>query len=178
MRAALYARAAIYARVSTLDQEPENQLAELRQYVSARGWTTAEYVDAGVSGSKERRPALDRLVADARRRKLDTVVVWRLDPAEGGLDLVGTERGAGLQWHRLDRSDSVGRHPRQPLLRPVQDDGDARRDPPFGSSRALDHQKALTVPRNVIRATETVRVVVVHVKQRLRGTRNEAGPSE
>ncbi len=72
-------RAAIYARVSTLDQEPENQLQELRQYVQARSWTGQEYVDHGVSGTKDRRPALDRLVADARRRKVDTVVVWRLD---------------------------------------------------------------------------------------------------
>ena len=72
-------RAALYARVSTLDQEPENQLQELRRYVEARGWTGSEYVDHGVSGTKDRRPALDRLVADARRRKVDTVVVWRLD---------------------------------------------------------------------------------------------------
>ena len=42
-------RAAIYARVSTLDQEPENQLAELRRYVAARGWTAVEFVDRGVS---------------------------------------------------------------------------------------------------------------------------------
>ncbi len=79
MKAASDARAAIYARVSTLDQEPENQLAELRRYVEARGWTAQEFVDHGVSGTTDRRPALDRLVADARRRKVDTVVVWRLD---------------------------------------------------------------------------------------------------
>ena len=72
-------RAALYARVSTLDQEPENQLAELRRYVAARDWGPIEYVDQGVSGAKDRRPALDRLVADARRRQVDTVVVWRLD---------------------------------------------------------------------------------------------------
>jgi len=73
-------RAAIYARVSTFDQEPENQLQELRRYVSARGWTAgAEYVDKGVSGSKDRRPALDELVRDAKRRKFDVVVCWRLD---------------------------------------------------------------------------------------------------
>ena len=72
-------RAAIYARVSTLDQEPENQLAELRQYVTARGWTAVEYVDRGVSGAKERRPALDRLIRDARRRRFDVLVCWRLD---------------------------------------------------------------------------------------------------
>ena len=72
-------RAALYARVSTLDQEPENQLAELRRYVAARDWVPIEYVDQGVSGAKDHRPALDRLVADARRRQVDTVVVWRLD---------------------------------------------------------------------------------------------------
>jgi DNA invertase Pin-like site-specific DNA recombinase len=70
---------AIYARVSTQEQEPENQLAELRRYCAARGWTPSEYVDRGVSGAKERRPALDRLIADARRRRFDVVVCWRLD---------------------------------------------------------------------------------------------------
>ena len=79
MRAALYARAAIYARVSTLDQEPENQLQELRRYVEARGWTAQEFVDRGVSGAKDRRPALDRLVNDAKRRRFDVLVVWRLN---------------------------------------------------------------------------------------------------
>jgi DNA invertase Pin-like site-specific DNA recombinase len=72
-------KAALYARVSTLDQEPENQLAELRRYAEARGWTIAEYIDKGVSGAKDRRPALDRLVAEARRRRFDAVVCWRLD---------------------------------------------------------------------------------------------------
>jgi putative DNA-invertase from lambdoid prophage Rac len=72
-------KAAIYARVSTLDQEPENQLAELRRYVEARGWSAAEYVDRGVSGAKDRRPALDQLVADAKRRRFDVVIAWRLD---------------------------------------------------------------------------------------------------
>ena len=76
---ALRTRAAVYARVSTLDQEPENQLAELRQYTAARGWTAAEYVDQGVSGAKERRPALDRVIRDARRRRFDVLVCWRLD---------------------------------------------------------------------------------------------------
>ena len=72
-------RAAIYARVSTLDQEPENQLQELRRYVQARGWTAKEYVDRGVSGAKDSRPALDALVRDAKRRRFDVLVVWRLD---------------------------------------------------------------------------------------------------
>jgi DNA invertase Pin-like site-specific DNA recombinase len=72
-------RAAIYARVSTLDQEPENQLGELRRYAQSRGWAITEYVDRGISGAKDRRPALDALVQDARRRRCDVVVCWRLD---------------------------------------------------------------------------------------------------
>src|ERR1700730_16079616 len=72
-------KAAIYARVSTLDQQPENQLQELRRYCEARGWAATEYVDRGVSGAKDRRPALDQLLADAKRRKFDVLVCWRLD---------------------------------------------------------------------------------------------------
>ena len=77
--ATTHQRAAIYARVSTFDQEPENQLQELRRYVEARGWTRTEYIDKGVSGAKDSRPALDTLVRDAKRRKFDTLIVWRLD---------------------------------------------------------------------------------------------------
>lgn len=72
-------KAALYARVSTLDQHTENQLVELRRYVEARGWTATDYVDQGVSGSTESRPALDRLVKDAKRRRFDVLVVWKLD---------------------------------------------------------------------------------------------------
>src|SRR6202158_2610897 len=72
-------KGAIYARVSTVDQEPENQLQEVRRYVVARGWTAVEYVDRGVSGAKDRRPALDQLLSDARRRRFDVLVCWRLD---------------------------------------------------------------------------------------------------
>lgn len=72
-------RAAIYARVSTIDQSTENQLGELREYARARGWEAREFVDHGVSGTKERRPALDELLREARRRRFDVVVCWRLD---------------------------------------------------------------------------------------------------
>ena len=73
-------RAALYARVSTADQTCENQLLELRRYCEARGWTIVkEYVDEGVSGSKDRRPALDQLTADVRRHKVQVVCCWRLD---------------------------------------------------------------------------------------------------
>jgi DNA invertase Pin-like site-specific DNA recombinase len=72
--------AALYARVSTTDQTCENQLIELREYCQARGWRVwQEFVDAGVSGSKDRRPALDALLLDARRRRFGVVLCWRLD---------------------------------------------------------------------------------------------------
>jgi DNA invertase Pin-like site-specific DNA recombinase len=73
-------RVAVYARVSTADQTCENQLLELREYCTARRWRApVEYVDTGVSGSKDRRPALDSLIRDARRRRFDVLVCWRLD---------------------------------------------------------------------------------------------------
>ena len=74
-------RAAIYARVSTTDkgQDPEVQLGPLRQYCQARSWEIAgEYVDH-MTGAKDRRPELDRLMDAARKRQVDTVIVWKLD---------------------------------------------------------------------------------------------------
>jgi len=56
------------------------QTRELREYCERRGWTiSGEYVDVGISGSKERRPALDRLMNDAHKRRFDVVAVWRFD---------------------------------------------------------------------------------------------------
>jgi DNA invertase Pin-like site-specific DNA recombinase len=74
-------RAAIYARVSTHNgQNPEMQLDEVREYCRRRGWKVlGEYVDEGISGSKEHRPALDRLLSDCRKRLVDAVVVYRYD---------------------------------------------------------------------------------------------------
>ena len=72
-------RAAVYVRVSTHDQEVENQLGELRKYVEARGWEAREYVDEGISGGAVQRPALDELLRDAKRRRFDVLVCWRLD---------------------------------------------------------------------------------------------------
>jgi DNA invertase Pin-like site-specific DNA recombinase len=71
---------AIYARVSTSNgQNPEMQLEELRTYCKRRGWEiTGEYTDAGVSGAKERRPALDRLLITCRKRLVEAVV-YRYD---------------------------------------------------------------------------------------------------
>ena len=73
-------RVAIYARVSTNEQSTENQLIDLRRYAEQRGWTVQkEYVDHGISGGKDSRPALDAMMADARRRRLDVVLVTKFD---------------------------------------------------------------------------------------------------
>jgi DNA invertase Pin-like site-specific DNA recombinase len=75
-------RVALYARISTSNngQSPEMQLRELREYCERRGWQIAgEYVDTGISGAKDRRPELDRLMADAHKRRCDAVAVWKFD---------------------------------------------------------------------------------------------------
>jgi putative DNA-invertase from lambdoid prophage Rac len=73
-------RAAIYARVSTTDQNCELQLVELREYIRRRGWDAAgEYVDTGWSGSKASRPEFDRLMRAAAKREFDIVLCWKLD---------------------------------------------------------------------------------------------------
>jgi DNA invertase Pin-like site-specific DNA recombinase len=74
--------AAVYARVSTLHngQDPTMQTRELTEYCQRRGWELFDcYVDEGVSGKKDSRPALNRLMADAHARRFDVVVVWRFD---------------------------------------------------------------------------------------------------
>lgn len=73
-------KVAIYARVSTLDQDVAMQLRDLRAYSESRGFTIhKEYIDQGVSGSKVSRPELDKLMDGARKRKFDVVLVWRFD---------------------------------------------------------------------------------------------------
>ena len=73
-------RAAIYARVSTKDQSCEMQMRDLRAYCAARGFTIIrEYIDIGQSGAKDSRPELNALMADARKRKFDSILVWRFD---------------------------------------------------------------------------------------------------
>ncbi len=75
-------KSALYARVSTKNngQDPETQLLALREYAKARGLEVfGEYVDIGISGSKDSRPALNQLMADARKRRFDTVLVARFD---------------------------------------------------------------------------------------------------
>ena len=104
-------RAAIYARVSTANngQSPEMQLRELREYCERRGWQIAgEYVDAGISGTKEKRPELDRLMADAHRRKFDVVAVWKFDRFARSvshlLRALDTFRALGIEFVSLSES--------------------------------------------------------------------------
>lgn len=70
---------AVYVRVLRLDQNPENQAAELRRYVKARGWQATEFIEHGMSGAKDKRPRLDAMMKDIKRRRFDAVVCWKLD---------------------------------------------------------------------------------------------------
>jgi len=90
-------RAALYARVSTTGhgQDVGLQLDELRQVAAQRGWEAVAYIDEGVSGAKDSRPALDRMLVDAREGRLDVVAIWKLD------------RLARSVRHLLELSDSL-----------------------------------------------------------------------
>jgi len=71
-------KCAVYARVSTEGQSVEPQLLDLRRYAKERNWQVKEYVDC-VSGAVTSRPQLDKLLDDVRKRRVDTVLVWRFD---------------------------------------------------------------------------------------------------
>ena len=66
-------------RISTNGQSTESQLTDLRAYAQARNLEVTEYVDHGHTGASERRPALDRLMNDAHKRRFDRVLLWRFD---------------------------------------------------------------------------------------------------
>ena len=106
-------RAAIYVRVSTQDQATDAQESELREYCERRGWTCVLYRDHGHSGAKQDRPALNELMADLRRRKVDVVVVWALDRLARSLKQLLTIseecRGLGVDLVSLKQSlDTTG----------------------------------------------------------------------
>ncbi len=155
-------RVALYARVSTSDQRVDPQLDALRSYAAARGLETVdEFVDHGISGSKDRRPALDEMLAKAKRRSFDAVAVVRLDRLARstrhltqlaaelealGVDLIVTDQG-------IDTSTPAGRLLfnvlaaigefevdliRERVLAGIQ--AARRRGTRFGRPRALDDQ--------------------------------------
>ena len=73
-------KVALYTRVSTSEQSVDMQSTDLRQYCEQRKFSIyREYSDEGISGTKDRRPALDELMEDARKRKFDAVLCWRFD---------------------------------------------------------------------------------------------------
>jgi DNA invertase Pin-like site-specific DNA recombinase len=111
---------ALYARVSTLDkgQDPEMQLRELRAHAATQNLTVfEEYLDHGVSGAKSSRPALDRMMEDARLKKFDGVMVWKLDRFSrslkhliNSLDLLASSGVAFISLRdNLDLSTASGR---------------------------------------------------------------------
>ena len=112
-------RAAIYARVSTNNgQNPTLQTRELEEYCQRRGWKVAgQYIDVGISGVKEKRSELSRLMADAHRRKFDAVIVWKFDRFARSvshlLRALETFKALGIEFVRLtegvDTSTPTGR---------------------------------------------------------------------
>lgn len=113
-------RVAFYLRVSTGEQTTDNQRRELDAVAARSGWQVVEiYEDAGISGAKERdkRPAFDRLLKDATRRKFDMVAAWSVDRLGRSMpDLVGflgELKALGvdlyLQQQALDTSTPSGR---------------------------------------------------------------------
>ena len=78
-KAAQVKRAALYMRVSSLDQHPETQLLDLRQMAAQRGYEIVQEYTDRISGAKARRPGLDEMMTDARRGRFDVVLVWACD---------------------------------------------------------------------------------------------------
>lgn len=117
--ASVSTRAAIYARVSTLvGQSPQMQLDVLREYAGRRGLEiTGEFVDHGVSGARDRRPELDRLMVGARQRAFDVVLVYRFDRFARGVRHLVTAldefQSLGVEFvsysESLDTSTPMGR---------------------------------------------------------------------
>jgi len=110
-------RVAVHARVSTTEQTCDNQLRDLRDYCRARSWEqVTEFVDAGISGTKERRPALDKLMVEVKARRVDVVVVAAFDRVKRSVrHLVGVlelfrRLGVDFIWLReqIDTASPLG----------------------------------------------------------------------
>ena len=110
-------RCALYARVSTYDQNPGMQLLELRELAQQRGFTIVnEYVDY-ISGAKAKRPALDQMLAAAHRREFDVLMIWAADRLARSvrhfLEVLDTLNNLGIEFisrrEQLDTSGPLGR---------------------------------------------------------------------
>src|SRR6201993_445662 len=111
-------RAALYCRVSTIDQHPETQLSELRQFAANKGFqVVGEYTDHGYCGARARRPKLDRMMDDARRHKFDVLLVWSCDRLARStkhlLQTIDELNGFGIQFlsqrEAIDTEGPLGR---------------------------------------------------------------------
>jgi hypothetical protein len=97
-------RAATYTKVSTADQNPELQLRELQDYAVRQGWDLTETYQDVINGTKSSRPGLNCLMADAKARKFDCLLVWKLD--RFGRSLVDQYSGAGAVPDPIRRDDA------------------------------------------------------------------------
>jgi DNA invertase Pin-like site-specific DNA recombinase len=174
-------RAAIYCRVSSDAQTVDNQLLELHTYVTTRQWTlTGEFRDEGVSGSKDRRPALDRLMADARRGRVDVICVWSLDRFGRSLAHVVTavqelhERGVAFVSLKegLDLSTAAGRLQLH-ILSALGEFERARliERTKAGLARARKQGKTLGRPVRVLSAADVQRTATLSVRDAARTLR-------
>jgi len=110
-------RAVIYARVSTSDQSTELQLREIIQYIQSRGWSTPQVYEDKATGTNGNRPMLKQLLANARERKFDVIIIWKLDRLFRSLkDLIATLQEfteLGIDFislkDNIDMSTSAGR---------------------------------------------------------------------
>jgi DNA invertase Pin-like site-specific DNA recombinase len=111
-------RVALYCRVSTVDQHPETQLGELRQFAANKGFqVVGEYIDHGYCGARARRPELDRMMDDARRHKFDVLLVWACDRLARStkhlLQTIDELNGMGVQFlsqrEAIDTEGPLGR---------------------------------------------------------------------
>ena len=111
-------RVAIYIRVSSVDQHPESQLLDLQLMASQRGFEVVEvYTDHGVSGARVKRPALDRLMADARKGRFDLLMVWSCDRLARStrhfLELLDELHHLGIEFismrENIDTANALGR---------------------------------------------------------------------
>ena len=111
-------RAALYCRVSTVDQHPETQLSELRQFAANKGFqVVGEYIDHGYCGVRARRPELDRMMDDARRHRFDVLLVWSCDRLARStkhlLQTIDELNGMGVQFlsqrEAIDTEGPLGR---------------------------------------------------------------------
>jgi putative DNA-invertase from lambdoid prophage Rac len=161
---------AIYCRVSTTDQNCESQLKELREFLSRRGWKSAgEYIDTGFSGAKASRPALDRLMADAAKRKFDCVAVYKIDrfgrsvlhlnQQIAALNSYGIRFVAISQGLDTDQSNPASRLMLQILASVAEFEREMIRERTLCGIRAAKAKgKAVGRPRKVFRRDEVVRL--------------------